>query len=301
MRLGELRGYFIEHFCPEHIFLDHMFQKKLGRRINWKNLKTFNEKLQWLKLHDRNPKYIDLVDKYKVKDYIADILGKEYIIPTLGTWESVEEIDFDSLPEQFVLKCTHDSGSVRICKNKEEFDIEEAKRFLSASLKKNPYYYTKEWPYKYVKPRIMAEKYMVDESEKELKDYKIMCFNGVPDSIMLCTDRASGHTKFYFFDKNWNLKRYNVLGKQAPKDFALPKPDGLNKMFEIAERLSQNIPFVRVDLYNVRGAIYFGEMTFYPDSGFDPNLLPETDVYFGQLLDLKLRRTNENNRISNQS
>lgn len=287
MILGELRGYFIEHFCSDQIFLDYMFQKKLGRKINWKNLKTFNEKLQWLKLHDRNPKYIDLVDKYKVKDYISNFLGNEYIIPTLGIWGSVEEIDYDSLPEQFVLKCTHDSGGVRICKNKEEFDIEEAKRFLSASLKKNPYYYTKEWPYKYVKPRIMAEKYMVDESEKELKDYKIMCFNGVPDSIMLCSDRASGQPKFYFFDKHWNLKRYNVLGKQASKDFALPKPDGLDEMFEIAERLSQNIPFVRVDLYNIRGAIYFGEMTFYPDSGFDPNLLPETDVYFGQLLDLK--------------
>lgn len=276
-------------WMSDETYLKWLFKLTFKRKLDLDNPVTLNEKLQWLKLYDRNPKYTELVDKYEVKKYIADKLGEEYIIPTLGVWDRFEDIDFGSLPDQFVLKCTHDSGGLVICKDKSKLDLAYAKKKIEKSLRSNFFWRGREWPYKDVKPRIIAEKYMTDSPDsKEFTDYKFYCFNGYVDSVMVCYDRSIGDPKFYFFDKNWQLKRYNKRGLVAPEDFTLPKPENMDKMFDIAEELSKDsgASFLRVDLYNSNGQIYFGELTFFPDSGFDPNRLPETDRYFGDLVKL---------------
>ncbi len=275
----------IKKIIPDALYLKLKFKKKMGCSLNLKNPVTFNEKLQWLKLNNRNPLYTTLVDKYAVKQYMTKLIGNQYIIPTLGVWERFDDIDFDKLPNQFVLKCTHDSGSYIVCKDKLKLDIDNARIKLTRALKKNYFYSGREWPYKNVPPKIIAEQYIEDKNGA-LIDYKFSCFNGYVDCVMACLDRHLNDTKFYFFDKKWNLKRLNVRGKNAPADFTIPKPPCMDEMFDIAAKLSENIPFVRVDLFECDGKIYFGEMTFYPDSGFDANLLPETDKYFGQLIDL---------------
>lgn len=275
---------------PDRLYLKLMFYFKMGRKLDLKNPKTFNEKLQWLKLYDCKPEYTTYVDKYKVRDYIAKTLGDEYLIPLLGVWDDPEDIDFDALPEKFVLKCNHNSGlGMCICKDKSKLDIEKVKSDLKKGLKQDYYKYGREWPYKNVERKIICEKYMVDSSDTdEFTDYKFYCFSGNVDSVMVCIERSTGNPKFYFFDKNWQLKRYNIRGKQAPENFTLPKPENMDKMFEIAEILAKkcNAPFVRVDLYNSEGKPYFGELTFFPDSGMDPNRLPETDILFGDLTKL---------------
>lgn len=259
-----------------------------GKYPNLKHPKTFNEKLQWLKLYNRKPEYTKLVDKYEVKKIVADIIGEEYIIPTLGVWNSADEIDFDSLPDKFVLKCTHDSASVIICKDKSKFDVTDAKERLDACLKKNLYIWGREWPYKDVKPRIIAEEFL-DDASGNLNDYKFFCFNGYVDCVMVCLDRQVNNTKYYFFDNQWNLKRINILGKKASQNFSLPKPFKIDQMFDIARTLSKGIPFIRVDLYFTNEKIYFGELTFFPSCGYDANLLPETDKYFGELIKISRR------------
>lgn len=276
---------------PDELYIKIMMKRHLGYWPDLKKPHTFNEKLQWLKLHNRNPKYTSIVDKIEAKRVVASLIGEEFIIPTLKVYDSVDDINLDELPEQFVLKCNHDSQSVIICKEKKTFDLKSAKKRLQEGLQRNGYWYGREWPYKNVKPRIFAEKYMEDSSGGFV-DYKFFCFNGVVDCVMVCLERHLGDTKFYFFDKEWNLKRLNIRGKNAPKDFTIPKPNCMDEMFDIAADLSNGIPFVRIDLYESFGQIYFGECTFFPDSGFDANLLLETDVYFGSLLDLN--QTNNN-------
>ena len=279
---------------PEFL-LKKMFKERMGYSLDLDNPKTFNEKLQWLKLHDHNPLYTTMVDKYAVKKYVADKIGEQYIIPTLGVWEHFDEIDFDKLPNQFVLKCTHDSGSVVVVSDKSRMDKAVAKEKLENGLRYNYYYWGYEWPYKNVPPRIIAEKFMVESKQNctnlqlashGLIDYKIHCFNGYVDSVMLCLDRGTSDTKFYFFDREWRLKRYNVRGQKAPENFTIPKPPNMEEMFSIAETLAEDFPFVRVDLYSIAGQTYFGELTFYPQSGFDSNLLRTTDEYWGDLIDL---------------
>ena len=262
-----------------------LYKGCFGRKLNLEDPQLFNEKLQWLKIHDRKPRYIQLVDKYEVKKYIAEKLGAEYVIPTLGVWENADDIDFDKLPERFVIKCTHDSHSIVICTDKNKLDIEKSKKSLNKALKRNYFYDGRQWPYKGVKPRIIAEAYMED-SFGELRDYKFTCFDGKVDNVMLCYDRASGDTKFYFFSPEWKLLRINKRGLAAPENFSVPKPENMDEMFRIAGLLSQGIPYARVDLYNINGKIYFGEITLYPQSGFDTNLLKETDEDFGRKIDL---------------
>ena len=274
---------------PDDIFIKIQYFRFLRKFPDLKNPRTFNEKLQWLKLHDRNPFYTVLVDKYKVREYIAEKIGRQYLIPLLGVWDDPGEIDFDKLPNKFVLKCNHNSGlGMCICKDKTMLNINKVKEDLSKGLRQNYYLTGREWPYKDVNPCIIAEKYIENTDLKELVDYKFYCFNGYVDSVMVCIGRSTGVPRFYFFDKNWNLKRYNMCGNAAPRDFSLERPANMDKMFGIAEVLSKEIeaPFVRVDLYNVDGKIYFGEFTFYPDSGFDGNRLPETDLYFGSMVKL---------------
>ena len=270
---------------PDNVFLERKFKILMGKDLNLENPQTFNEKLQWLKIYNRNPLYTKLVDKYEVRNYIAKTIGEEFLIPLLGVWDRFEDIDFDKLPNQFVLKCTHDSGSYIICKDKNSFPLQEAKKKLGTAIKKNFFYAAREWPYKNTFPQIIAEKY-IEDSNGVLLDYKFFCFHGNVNSVMICLDRHIHNTKFYFFDRNWELQKLNIRGKNAPEGFTIPKPSRINEMFSIAERLSKDIPFVRVDLFECNGNIYFGEMTFFPDGGFDANLLPETDSYFGDSINL---------------
>ncbi len=276
----------ITHFFTDKMFVKYQYYKVFRKKLHLNCPITFNEKIQYLKIYDRNPLYTLLADKYRVKEYVASLIGDEYLIPTLGVWKDPSEIDFDKLPNRFVLKCNHDSGSVIICEDKNDFNFSEAKKRLSQKLKKNFFFYGREWSYKNIKPVVLAEKYMADGDNNEITDYKFYCFDGRVDCVMVCLDRKSGDTKFYFFDKQWNLKRINKRGIEAPRDFTIEKPKQMDCMFEIAEKLSSGIPFVRIDLYQCQNQIFFGEYTFYPHSGTDKNYLPETELYFGNLIDL---------------
>ena len=221
-----------------------------------------------------------MVDKVLVKDYVAKLIGEKYIIPTLGVWNHFDEIDFDQLPDQFVLKTNHSGGStgVVICKDKKTFNKEAAKKKLEKSLKHDISRILVEWPYRNIERKIMAETYLGDGPT----DYKFYCFDGDADVVLICLERNLGRPKFYFFDKEWKLRRLNKRGKEAPEGFTVPKPEGMDEMFQIAACLSKGIPYARVDLYNIDGVIYFGEITLFPASGFDPNRLPEADLYFGE-------------------
>ena len=255
------------HVVPEEWYLKRQFLKKVGYPLDLDNPKTFNEKLQWLKLHDRNPLYTKMVDKYEAKKYVADIIGEEYIIPTLGVWDHFDEIDFEQLPEQFVLKCTHDSGSIAICKDKATFDKKTAKKKLERGLRYN-YYYSGgfEWPYKNVKPRIIAEKYMVDESAEQLKDYKIFNFDGMPKLIEVDYDRFTEH-KCNLYTTDWTFIEA-AIGYPPDPNRIIDRPKALEEMLSLAKKLSVDIKYLRTDFYSIEDKIYFGEMTFYPGSGF---------------------------------
>lgn len=271
---------------PDKVYITAMFKNELGKELDLNNPKSFNEKLQWLKLNDRNPLYVSLVDKFEVKKYVADIIGKDKIIPTLEVWDSVEEIDLQNLPKQFVLKCTHDSGGVVICKDKSLLDVDFTKEILDKSMKRNFYYAGREWPYKNVKPRIICEKYMIDSKVDELRDYKFFCFNGKVKCFKIDFDRFTEHRANYY-DINCNLLYFgeNVCPPNYNKELEIPKQ--LNEMIYCAEKLSENIPFVRVDFYCVEEQIYFGEMTFFPASGFGSFEPPEWDEILGSWIDLK--------------
>ena len=270
------------NWLTDTLYLRIFFRAKLGYSLDLKNPKTFNEKLQWLKLYDRNPLYTQLVDKYEVRKFVAEKIGEEHLIPLLGVWNNIDKIDFNVLPNQFVLKYTHDSGSVIICKDKNKIDIEKMKQKLKEMLKIKYFYMWREWPYKNVKPRIIAEKYMGDNFD----DYKMFVFNGKPDNVMVCTGRQTGNLQFYFFDLNWNLLRLNYWGLNAPSDFTLPKPEKWDEMIRISKELSRGTHFLRVDLYQKDNQVYFGELTFFPSDGFDAKLLPSTDALFGEKLEL---------------
>lgn len=269
---------------PDKLYLKIIYYLKMGRRLDLDDPKTMNEKLQWLKLHNRKPEFTSMVDKISVKEYVAEKIGPQYVAPLLGVWDKVEDIDFESLPQQFVLKANHsgDNKGVVICPDKSALDVKKAEKNLKKSLKLDIYRVYREWPYKNVRKRFFAEEYL----GKDLVDYKFYCFDGHADSVLVCIDRQIGDPKFYFFDKEWNLKRYNQRGKSAPADFTLPKPDGIDEMFGLASKLSEGLPFARIDFYNVNGRIYFGEITFYPSGGFDPKRLPEADLHFGSMIDL---------------
>ncbi len=244
----------------------------MGYPLDVMNPKTFNEKLQWLKLHDHNPEYTRMVDKYEAKKYVAETIGEQYVIPTLAVYDRVEDIDFASLPDQFVLKCTHDSGGVVICKDKSKFDIEKAKAKLARGLQRNFYCQTREWPYKNVKPRIIAEQYMSsdDGGSGGLTDYKVHNFNGIPKVILVCRDRfkASGLTED-FYTAEWqhiDLKRPD-LNNAIYKE---PRPAKFEEMLQLSAALAKKTSFVRTDFYCIDDKIYFGEITFFPASGIKP-------------------------------
>ena len=268
----------------EEMYLKVRYRIVMGKPLDLIHPKTMNEKLQWLKLYNRKPEYTEMVDKVLVKPYVAKIIGEEFIIPTLGVWDYFDDIDFDKLPNEFVLKTNHSGGSsgVVICSDKQSFDRKKAKRKLERSLKQDCYKDFVEWPYKNIKKKILAEFYL----GADINDYKFYCFDGKAEVVLICTERSSGEPKFYFFDRSWTLRRLNKRGKMAPEGFTLPKPEGIDAMFELAEKLSKGIPYARVDLYNLDGRIYFGEITLFPASGYDYNRLPEADLLFGEMIKL---------------
>jgi hypothetical protein len=284
--LRHILKYKIFYLLPDEIYLKIMYRLNMGRPLNLKKPAYFNEKLQWLKLYYRNPMYTTLADKYAARKHVADMIGEKYLIPLIGIWDRFDEIDFDSLPDQFVLKCTHNSGGVIVCQSKNVLDIRAVGRQFKKQLKRNYYYLHREWSYKNIKPRILCEKLISSKNGGLPMDYKFHCFNGQPDSVMICSDRQSGNTKFYYFDRNWELLKYNNNGIQPNDDMLFPRPSKLDEMFELASSLSRGIPYVRVDLYFENDEIYFGEMTFYSDAGFDSKMLKETDLLFGNKLDL---------------
>ena len=279
---------FIIKNIPDRIYLKILYKIKIGKELNLNNPKTFNEKLQWLKLYDRNPKYTKMVDKYEAKKYVASIIGDKYIIPTLGIYDNFNQINFDELPEQFVIKCTHDSGGLVICKNKFELDIKFAKKKINNSLKKNYYYSGREWPYKNVKPRIIIEKYMEEKNYSQLNDYKFMCFNGKVKYSFVCSERDNKDDGLAvtFFDRNWQKMPFKRHYRNSSKK--IDKPKNYDLMIKLAEQLSKDILFVRVDFYEIDGKVYFGELTFYPGSGFEEFEPDCWDEKLGNLIDLSL-------------
>ena len=272
------------NYLPDDEYCKRFYKVRVGKELNLDNPQSFSEKLQWLKLYNRKPEYTQMVDKVLAKHYVANVIGEKYIVPTLGVWNHFDEIDFDQLPNRFVLKTNHGGGStgVVICKDKTIFDRKSAKKKLEESLKSDISRSKIEWPYRNINRKILAEVYLGDD----LTDYKFYCFDGEAGVVLNCIERQTGHPKFYFFDKDWNLRRLNKRGKEAPEGFTLPKPEGMDEMFEMAAKLSEGLPYARVDLYNVEGKIYFGEITLFPASGFDYNRLPEADLYFGEKIKL---------------
>ncbi|MHA1755236.1 MAG: ATP-grasp fold amidoligase family protein [Promethearchaeota archaeon] len=275
----------IFRIIPDEIFLRIKYRLKIGNKLNLDNPKTFNEKLQWLKLNDRKPKYIDLVDKYKVREYITNKIGNKYLIPLLGVYNNFEEIDFDTLPNQFVLKPNHTSGNIYICKDKKSINKKDLKRRINTWLNREYYWVHREWPYKNIKPKIICEKYMVDESGVELKDYKFFCFYGEPKALFVATDRGID-TRFDFYDLNFSHLPFTQHYKNGVKKIV--KPSGFNEMIQLSKILSKDIPHVRVDFYDIYGRIYFGELTFYHFSGFEKFEPVEYDEIFGSWLELPL-------------
>lgn len=274
------------HIVPDELYLKCRFRRTMKKKLNLNNPITFSEKLQWLKIHDRKDIYTTMVDKYEVKKYVADIIGEEYIIKTYGLWDSFEEIDFSQLPNSFVLKCTHDSGGLVICKDKNKMDFNAAKEKIEICLRRNFYWPGREWPYKNVKPRIIAEEYMEDEATGELRDYKFFCFDGVVKALFIATDRqkTNGETRFDFFDENFNHLDLRNGHKNA--DIPPEKPQNFEKMKQLAVQLSEGIPHIRVDFYEVDGKIYFGELTLSHWSGMEPFEPEEWDKIFGDWIKL---------------
>lgn len=266
-------------------YLKSLWKRTFGYELDLNHPRTFNEKLQWLKLYDRNPLYVTLVDKYRVKQWVAERIGEQYVIPTLAVYNSVDEIDLDSLPDKFVLKCNHDSGNVVICKDKSTFNLQAAKQKLAVALKYDYYLQWREWPYKKVGRCIIAERYMEDFSGDDVIDYKMMSFNGVVKCSFTCTNRRSkGGLNVTFFDTDWNRLPFT---RMYPADSnAVKKPVSYENMVELTERMTEHLPFSRVDFYEIDGKPYFGEITLYPGAGFESFHPDSWDLVLGEWLTL---------------
>ncbi len=288
---GNITKWGIMRYVPDRIYLKMRYGLCIHRKLNLRNPRGFNEKLQWLKLYYRDPDYEMLVDKLAAKDYVSQHYPDLKVIPTIGVWERPEDIDFDTLPNQFVIKCTHDTGSTIICKDRNHFDAETARIRLRHALKRNMYYPGREWVYKNIQPKIIAESFLTDDNSNELMDYKFMCFDGKVRCSFVCSDRFS-HEGLHvtFFDKDWNVMPFT---RHYPmKKEGVPKPVCYGQMVVLAERMSKGMPFVRIDFYEINHTVYFGEYTFFPGSGleeFDPE---EWDTTIGHWITLPKRCSN---------
>lgn len=278
-------------WIPDEPYLRLLFFLKMGKKLNLKNPITYSEKLQWLKLYNRQVEYTKMVDKYAVKDYVTSVIGSEYVISTIGVWDSPEDIEWDKLPNRFVLKTTHGGGNtgVVICKDKTTFDKQLAIQKLKQSMKQDIYRTLREWPYKDVPRRILAEQFISpDPKTNDLPDYKFFCFDGEVKALFVGTERSTGDVKFDYYDADFNhldlVQTHPMSGK------TLAKPANFEEMKLIASKLSQGIPHVRVDLYNIEGKIYFGEMTFTHHGGLVPFHPEKWDQIFGNWLTLPKRK-----------
>ncbi len=265
---------------PDKIYLKIVYRLRVGKKLHLNNPQTFNEKLQWLKLYDRKPIYTTMVDKYAVKNYVAERIGPEYIIPTIGVWNKFDDIDFAELPDQFVLKCTHDSGGLVVCRDKGEINMMMVRKKINKSLKTNYFIGGREWPYKNVPRRIIAEKYMEDETG-ELRDFKFFCFDGIPKAMFIATERSKDgeEVKFDFYDMNCEHLPFTQGHPNSSQEIKLPV--SFEEMKALAMKLSNGFPQLRVDFYEINGKVYFGELTFSHFSGMTPFNPESWDKIFG--------------------
>ena len=273
------------NWMPDEQYLRFVYHAQTGNKLDLKHPHSFNEKLQWLKLYDRKPIYTTMVDKYAVKEYVSSIIGDKYIIPTIEVWDNASKIDLSVLPKQFVLKCTHDNGSIIICKDKDQFNLDQAKKKLSHCLRKNIYWSGREWPYKNVCPRIIAEEY-IENDKNGLVDYKVHVFNGVPRFILVCCDRyqQTGLTED-FFTTNW--EHMDIMRPNIPNAAEeISKPEKLDEILHLSEKLARGVSFARVDFYIIHERVFFGEITFFPTSGFSSFSPEKWDNIFGSWIDL---------------
>lgn len=283
----KLRDFIVLKLCkiiPDRLWVEFKYFSHFKKRCNLKDPKTFNEKIQWLKLYYQRDDHTRMVDKCEMKKYVTETVGEGHVVPLLGVWDRVEDVDFDALPEQFVLKTTHDCGGLVICPDKSKLDVEKAKKKLRSALKTNYYLRYREWPYKNVKPRILAEEFLSDESGTELKDYKIFNFNGEPFCIQVDFDRFNGHKK-NLYTTDWQLMDLS-FNYPAHPEIEIPRPVNLDEMLALSRKLAAGEPYVRVDFYSVEGKAYVGEITFFPASGygkFDPE---KYDREFGDMIEL---------------
>ena len=268
-------------FIPDSIYLKIVFRIKTGKKLNLKNPQTFCDKLNWLKINDIHPEYSELADKIRVREHVKKVLGEDICIPLLGSWKHYDDINFDDLPERFVLKCNHDSGSVKIIQDKSTMDHKSLRKFFEDRLKENSYADSREYPYRYIKPRIMAEKYVVDEGKTDLDDYKFFCFNGEPVLLYVATERSE-NCKFDFFDMKFNHLDITNIHPQSNKN--IPEPQSFGEMKKIAQLLSKGYKFVRIDLYEISGKVYLGEYTFFHAGGMWPLTPEEWEIGLGQLI-----------------
>lgn len=276
------RGYY--NFLGDEEYLRLLYWARMGKKLNLEQPRTYCEKLQWLKLHDRRPEYTMMVDKYAVRKLVAEKVGAEHLIPLLGIWDTPDEIDFDALPEQFVLKCTHTSGlGLCICKDKSSFDIKQAKNELWKGLRQDYYLHGREWPYQGVRRRIIGEEYIADESINGLNDYKFLCFDGKPEVMLIVSGRPHD-TRVDFFDLDFKPLPISLCYPNSIRKHE--KPAGFEQMKDIARILSNGIPHVRVDMYDIRGKVYFGELTFFQCSGLIPHVPEEWEHHFGNCIRL---------------
>lgn len=270
----------------DKIYLNMLYKKKMGKDVDFENPKTFNEKIQWLKVYGRDPEYTNYVDKYESKNIVKALVGEEYVVPLLGVYDSFDEVDFDALPDQFVIKTTHDSGGYVIVKDKSQMDIEKMREKLNHHLKINYYRNSREWPYKNVKPRIIVEKYIIGKDGTEMKDYKIFCFGGEPRFGFVVEGRTSKKMKIGYFDTEFKLIPVKQGGDKYDRAESLEKPHNFEKMLELARILTKDMPFVRMDFIEVDDKLYVGEFTFYHWGGtmkFEPE---EYDEIFGSYIKL---------------
>lgn len=275
-------------FIPDKIYLKIVYWIKTGRKLNLENPKLFSEKQNWLKLNNIHLEYTDLVDKIKVRKYIEEAIGEKYLIPLLGAWDKFEDIDFEKLPDKFVLKCNHDSGSVKIIKDKKNINKKELKKFYDFRLKLNPFCLGREYPYKNVKPKIIAEKYMEQKFGTDIPDYKFYCFNGKPELLLVIQERFK-NKKTNYYDMNFNCLDIRDLleSKDSIEKNNEIKPIQFEEMKRLAGLLSKNKEFVRVDFYLINEKIYFGELTFFDSGGFTILEPIEWEIKFGEMIDIK--------------
>jgi len=279
---------FVAHCLPDKLYLSIKFYTKMGYWMNWKKPQTFCEKIQWLKIYNRHEEYTEMVDKYAVKKYVAQRIGQEFLIPTLGIFDNIDDIDFSKLPDKFVLKCTHDSGGLIVCRDKNKLNIEATKEKLRKGLERTYIIQNREYPYKQVPRRIIAEEYIQTDSGSDLIDYKFFCFNGRAEYCQVIANRTTDES-IDFYNRNWEHQEFIGLlptAHHAPTEHDMPK--NYNKMLNIADKLASEIssPFVRIDLYNVKGKIYFGEITFFPATGIGQFRPAEWDLRLGEMIKL---------------